>query len=38
VVEALGGDRLRVETVADVVDGDRVLSGEAVVLSVPHED
>jgi 3-hydroxybutyryl-CoA dehydratase len=38
VVEALGGDRLRVETVADVVDGDRVLSGEAVVLSVPHEE
>jgi 3-hydroxybutyryl-CoA dehydratase len=38
VVETLGGDRIRVETVAGVVDGDRVLSGEAVVLSVPHDD
>lgn len=36
VVEHLGGDRLRAETVADA-DGERVLSGEAVVLSVPHE-
>ncbi|QLG64273.1 MaoC family dehydratase [Halorarum salinum] len=36
VVEHLGGDRLRVETVADA-DGERVVSGEAVVLSVPHE-
>jgi len=35
VVEDLGGDRLRVETVAEA-DGERVLSGEAVVLSVPH--
>ncbi|WP_435348303.1 MaoC family dehydratase [Haloarchaeobius sp. HRN-SO-5] len=36
VVEALGDDRLRVRT--DVVaDGVTVLSGEALVLSVPHE-
>ncbi|WP_135805700.1 MaoC family dehydratase [Halorussus marinus] len=43
VVEAMGGDRVRVETAADVgADGDedrqRVLSGEAVVLSVPHAE
>jgi 3-hydroxybutyryl-CoA dehydratase len=43
VVEDLGGDRLRVETVADASEdddeerGEQVLSGEAVVLSVPHE-
>jgi 3-hydroxybutyryl-CoA dehydratase len=41
VVEELGGDRVRVETIAETdgeADGDgrRVLSGEAVVLSVPH--
>jgi 3-hydroxybutyryl-CoA dehydratase len=37
VVEVVGGDRVRAETVADVVDGERVLSGEAVVLSLEHE-
>jgi 3-hydroxybutyryl-CoA dehydratase len=51
VVEELGGDRIRVETVAEAesrgddegaeseADGEseRVLSGEAVVLSLPHE-
>ncbi|MFC4449360.1 MaoC family dehydratase [Halorussus aquaticus] len=38
VAEELGDDRLRVETVAEVEgDGERVLSGEAVVLSLPHE-
>jgi len=37
VVEELGGDRVRVETIAETDgDGRRVLSGEAVVLSVPH--
>lgn len=36
VREELGGDRLRVETVATVED-DLVIDGEAVVLSVPHE-
>ena len=36
VVEELGDDRIRVETVANA-DGEQVLSGEAVVLSVPHE-
>ncbi|UPV73072.1 MaoC family dehydratase [Halorussus limi] len=36
VEEELGDDRLRVETVAETED-ERVLSGEAVVLSVPHE-
>jgi 3-hydroxybutyryl-CoA dehydratase len=36
VVEVVGGDRVRVETVADVTDGERVLSGEAVVLSLEH--
>ncbi|WP_313696226.1 MaoC family dehydratase [Halorarum halobium] len=35
VVEHVGGDRVRVETVA-FVDDERVVSGEAVVLSVPH--
>lgn len=35
VVEHVGGDRVRVETIADA-DGERVVSGEAVVLSVPH--
>ena len=44
VTEDLGDDRLRVETVAEAEDtesdggdADRVLSGEAVVMSVPHE-
>ncbi len=37
VLEELGGDRLRVETVARV-DGELVIDGEAVVLSVPHDD
>ncbi|MFW5911668.1 MAG: MaoC family dehydratase [Halolamina sp.] len=40
VLEALCGDRVRVETVATVVDDGesrRVIDGEAVVLSVPHE-
>ncbi|USZ69080.1 MaoC family dehydratase [Halorussus salilacus] len=36
VVEDLGDDRIRVETVAET-DEERVLSGEAVVLSLPHE-
>lgn len=36
VVEALGDDRLRVETVAET-DAGVVLSGEAVVLSLPHD-
>jgi 3-hydroxybutyryl-CoA dehydratase len=36
VVEVVGGDRVRVETAADVTDGERVLSGEAVVLSLEH--
>jgi 3-hydroxybutyryl-CoA dehydratase len=35
VIEHVEGDRLRVETVAEA-DGEAVLSGEAVVLSVPH--
>jgi 3-hydroxybutyryl-CoA dehydratase len=35
VVEQLGDDRLRVETVAET-DEERVLSGEAVVLSLSH--
>ncbi|WP_232685705.1 MaoC family dehydratase [Halobacterium zhouii] len=35
VTEELGGDRLRVETVAET--DETVVSGEAVVLSVPHE-
>lgn len=39
VEEVLGGDRIRVETVARVPDRDEVvISGEAVVLSAPHED
>lgn len=39
VEETLGGDRIRVETVARVPDRDEVvISGEAVVLSAPHED
>ncbi|KPN31986.1 bifunctional enoyl-CoA hydratase/phosphate acetyltransferase [Halolamina pelagica] len=41
VVEDVGDDRVRVETVAEVVDGDdaeTVIDGEAVVLSVPHEN
>ncbi|ADQ67051.1 MaoC family dehydratase [Halogeometricum borinquense] len=37
VVEELGKDRIRVKTTASV-DEKSVLSGEAVVLSVPHED
>ncbi|NHN57830.1 MULTISPECIES: MaoC family dehydratase [Halorussus] len=44
VREDLGDDRLRVETVAEAErtesddgDAERVLSGEAVVMSVPHE-
>ncbi|QKY19880.1 MaoC family dehydratase [Halolamina sp. CBA1230] len=39
VVEELGDDRVRVETVAEAVDGDgakTVIDGEAVVLSVQH--
>ena len=36
VVEELGGDRLRVETIART-DSEQVLSGEAVVMSLPHE-
>jgi 3-hydroxybutyryl-CoA dehydratase len=36
VEEELGDDRLRVETTARA-DGEQVLSGEAVVLSLPHE-
>ncbi|SFG81401.1 3-hydroxybutyryl-CoA dehydratase [Halopelagius inordinatus] len=36
VVEALGGDRLRVRTAARVGD-EPVVSGKAVILSVPHE-
>ena len=37
VVEDLGGDRLRVATEAFVDERDeRVLDGEAIVLSVPH--
>lgn len=35
VVEVLGGDRVRVETVA-TVGGETVIDGEATVLSVPH--
>lgn len=39
VVDDLGGDRLVVETTATVPERDeRVLSGEATVLSVPHGD
>jgi 3-hydroxybutyryl-CoA dehydratase len=43
VQEELGDDRLRVETVAEAEETDsegesqRVLSGEAVVMSVPHD-
>lgn len=43
VEEELGDDRLRVETVAEAEETDsegesqRVLSGEAVVMSVPHD-
>lgn len=36
VAEELGGDRLRVETVASV-DGEPVIEGEATVLSLPHD-
>ena len=35
VVEQLGDDRLRVETVART-DEEQVLSGEAVIMSLPH--
>lgn len=39
VEEVLEGDRLRVTTTASVPDRDAtVITGEAVVLSVPHED
>ena len=41
VLAELGDDRVRVETVAEVVDGDEpttVIDGEAVVLSVPHDE
>jgi 3-hydroxybutyryl-CoA dehydratase len=38
VVEDLGDDRIRVETTATNDDGDVVVAGEAVALSVPHED
>ena len=41
VVEAVGGDRVRVETTAetgaDTDDPTTVIDGEAVVLSTPHE-
>lgn len=37
VVEHLGGDRLRVDTTATVDDGEAVMTGEAVVLSLEHE-
>jgi 3-hydroxybutyryl-CoA dehydratase len=36
VVEDAGGDRLRVDTTARVDGGERVVAGEATVLSVPH--
>ncbi|MFB6193729.1 MAG: MaoC family dehydratase [Halobaculum sp.] len=36
VREVIDDDRVRVETVAEA-DGERVLSGEAVVMSLPHE-
>lgn len=36
VIDDLGDDRIRVETVAET--DDVVLEGEAVVLSVPHDD
>jgi 3-hydroxybutyryl-CoA dehydratase len=36
VLEVVGEDRLRVGTTA-TVDGDDVVGGEALVLSVPHE-
>lgn len=36
VIEDLGSDRLRVDTIAET--DERVLQGEAVVLSVPHDD
>lgn len=36
VVEELGDDRIRVETTAET--DEPVISGEAVVLSVPHEN
>jgi len=41
VLEELGDDRVRVETVAEIVDDDSattVIDGEATVLSVPHEE
>ncbi|EMA67235.1 MaoC family dehydratase [Halorubrum distributum] len=39
VIDDLGSDRLAVETTATVPERDeRVLSGEATVLSVPHGD
>ena len=37
VIEELGGDRIRVETVASV-DGETVIDGEATVLSVSHSE
>jgi 3-hydroxybutyryl-CoA dehydratase len=37
VVEDLGDDRIRVDTTAETDDGETVVSGEAVVLSVPHQ-
>jgi 3-hydroxybutyryl-CoA dehydratase len=38
VEKVLGDDRVRVETAAEVVDSDEsVISGSAVVLSVPHD-
>ena len=36
VVEAVGGDRVRVETTASVGE-ETVIDGEATVLSVPHD-
>lgn len=41
IVEELGDDRVRAETAAEVVGEDNaktVIDGEAVVLSVPHEE
>ncbi len=36
VIDDLGDDRIRVETIAET--DDVVLEGEVVVLSVPHDD
>jgi 3-hydroxybutyryl-CoA dehydratase len=37
VCELLGGDQIRVSTTASV-DGKNVLTGEAIVLSLPHDN